>query len=95
MKKGESGWPFGANGPMVHGFGAPEIVRAKSFEAKLLAQFLDPVFNVGPTVIATPHRQRVHVGWQMGDQRLKTITGHLQQALATSLRPLLNPAMGR
>jgi len=35
------------DGQMVHGLRASEIVHAQAFDAKLLAQFLDAVFDAG------------------------------------------------
>jgi hypothetical protein len=75
------------NGQMVQGFRAPEVFHAQPLDAKLPAQFLDPVFQVRPAVVATPHRQRVDARWQVGDQGLNRYPA--------SSSNVLPPACGR
>lgn len=42
----------GADGEVIRGFGCPERAAAQALQAKLGAEFLDPVFDVGPAVVA-------------------------------------------
>ena len=71
---------------MVQGFRAPEVFHAQPFDPKLSAQFLDPVFQVGPAVVAAPYCQCVDARRQVRYQRLKTVALQFQQCLAARLR---------
>src|SRR5664279_5837989 len=42
---------------MVQGFRAPEVFHAQPLDPKLSAQFLDPVIQLGPAVVAAPYPQ--------------------------------------
>src|SRR5208283_5563129 len=81
----------GGNRQMMHGLGAPEIVHAQPFDAKLPAQFFDAVFEVGPTVVLSPDAGGVHTAGQIGNQGLKAIAGNVQQCLAAGSGTLLDP----
>ena len=48
----------GRNGELAGRFGGPKLPAAKALEPKLTGQFLDPVFNLGPAVVAPPDGPR-------------------------------------
>ena len=56
---------IGGNGQMMRRLSAPEVVHAEQFDPELIPQFLDPVFQVRPAIIAPPHRHGVHPGRQV------------------------------
>ena len=45
----------GADGEVTGRFGRPERAAAQALQAKLGAEFLDPVFDVGTAVVTAPH----------------------------------------
>lgn len=75
----------GADGEVTGRFGGPERAAAQALQAKLGAEFLDPVFDVGPAVVTTPHFEGTDAGRQVGPQRLELVAGHLEQLLPASV----------
>ncbi len=55
----------GADGQMAGRFGRPERATAQSLQAKLGAEFLDAIFDVGPAVVAAPDVQGADRGGRL------------------------------
>jgi hypothetical protein len=68
----------------------PKLLTAQAFDAKLIAQFPDPVLTVPAPVVATPHRDHTPTGGQSGDERLKTVAGTCSSSLPMASGRSLN-----
>lgn len=71
-----------ADGVMARGLGRPERAAAQALQAKLGAEFLDPVFDVGAAVVTAPHPESAHARRQIDPQRLEPVAGQLEQLLS-------------
>ena len=73
---------------MIGGLGGPEGLAAQAFNSKLMTEFFDAVFEIGAAIVPAPDIQSVESdSRQIGDQSLEPIRWHLQEHLATGLRP--------
>jgi hypothetical protein len=76
---------------MVHCLSRLEAGTSLPLQRKLLTQFLNPVFDVRPSIVSPPYRQRLEMERQVSEQNLEPVAWHLRQEFATSLRPTFDP----
>ena len=71
----------GSDCEMAGRFGRPERTATLALQAKLGAELLDPVIDIGAAVVAARHVERADTRRQIGPQRLKLVAGHLEELL--------------
>jgi hypothetical protein len=67
--------------------GRPERAAAQALQAKLGAEFLDPVLDVGAAVVTAPHLKGADARRQVGPQGLKLVPGHLEELFPAGVGP--------
>src|ERR1043166_6395720 len=50
----------GGDGQVIRGLGGPKRLAAKSDDAELTPELLDPILHVRSPIVAAPHRHRRH-----------------------------------
>src|SRR5215831_3067147 len=73
---------------MTGRFGGPKLLAAKATDTKFGSDFLNAIFAVAPSTIASPDPDRIVTGWQVCHQGLEAVVRYVQQLLASGVGSL-------